>query len=98
MNFSVSIMQKRAKRNHERRGYTNDLPTLGLGLCEEAGEVAKAINLLNPLYKPTPGRHCDSLEHELGDLMIYALAIANSAGIDLEIVMYNRLIDRHPHP
>lgn len=92
--MNISTMQGRAKRNHTRRGYTNDLPTLGLGLCEEAGDVAKEINLLNPLYKPTPGRHSDGLEHEIADLLVYLLAICNSAGIDLSKLMEDKLIYR----
>jgi NTP pyrophosphatase (non-canonical NTP hydrolase) len=87
----LSEMQALALARHQERGYTNDLPTLGLGLCEEAGEIAKAINLLNPLYKPTPGRHADSLEHEICDLLVYLFAIANSAGIDIESEMCKKL-------
>lgn len=66
------------------RGYKADLPTLGLGLCEEAGEVAGAINNLNPLFVRRADRSSDSLEHELKDLFVYMCAIANVAGIDLE--------------
>ena len=86
-------MQARAKVLHAQREYTNDLPTLGLGLCEEAGEIAKAINLLNPLYKPTPGRKSDSLGHEIADLLVYLCAIANSANIDLDALMEDKLRD-----
>jgi NTP pyrophosphatase (non-canonical NTP hydrolase) len=89
--MNLKTMQARAKRNHERRGYTSDLPTLGLGLCEEAGEVAKAINLLNPHYKARPGKMFDSLEHEIADLLVYLCAIANVRGIDLDALMEEKL-------
>lgn len=91
-------MQRRAKRNHERRGYTHDLPTLGLGLCEESGEVAKAINILGPHYKLRPGKQCDSLAHELADALMYILAIANVHGIDLDALMEEKLIYRDVQP
>jgi NTP pyrophosphatase (non-canonical NTP hydrolase) len=92
--MEIDIMLKRARRNHIRRGYTNDLPTLGLGLCEEAGEVAKAINLLNPLYVPSPHAKSDSLEHELCDVLVYVCSIANAANIDLDKAMEEKLIYR----
>ncbi len=77
--------QKRVAQMYIARGYTDDLPTLGLGLCEETGEVAKAINQMNPKYKPAPGKETHSLEHELHDCLVYLCGIANSAGIDLGI-------------
>jgi len=94
--MDINIMQLRALRNHKRRGYTNDLPTLGLGLCEEAGEIAKAINLLNPLY--TPSDHCKhhDLKHEVADLLIYVCAIANAAKLDLNEIMEEKLIYNEP--
>jgi NTP pyrophosphatase (non-canonical NTP hydrolase) len=96
--MDIRLMQARIKCNHDRRGYTNDLPTLGLGLCEEAGEVAKAINLRNPLYvrrkKDKPAEE-ESLEHELGDLLVYLGAIANAAGIDLSELMHDKLKRQH---
>lgn len=77
--------QEKVKMLYEKRKYTNDLLTLGLGLCEEAGEVAKAINQMNSEYKPSPDRELHDLEHELHDCLVYICGIANSAGIDLGI-------------
>lgn len=76
-------LQAAIERMYQERGYTSDLLTLGLGLCEEAGEVAGAINNMNPLYSKREGRGTDSLEHELKDALVYLCAIANSAGIFL---------------
>ena len=61
--------------------------TLALGLCKEAGEIGKAVNMFhNPLYKPSVPVHAtsDSVEHEIKDLLVYLAALANSLGIDLE--------------
>ena len=80
---TLDAVQAKVKRLYIERGYTSDLPTLGLGLCEEAGEVAGAINNLNPLYKQRDGRNQDDLRHELKDTLVYLYAIANSAGIQL---------------
>lgn len=90
--MQIKTMQLRVQEIYILRGYTSDLPTLGLGLCEEAGEIAKAINLLNPHYVPTPGKPPpDDLPHELADLIVYACGIASAAGIDLDQVMENKL-------
>ena len=77
--------QTEVKIIYESRGYTDDLLTLGLGLCEEAGEVAKAINQMNPKYKIESGREIRELESELHDCLTYICGIATSAGIDLGI-------------
>jgi NTP pyrophosphatase (non-canonical NTP hydrolase) len=93
--MNLEVMQARIRRNHIRAGYTSDLLTLGLGLCEEAGEVAKAINLMNPLYVPRKGKPAsehESLEHELGDLLVYLGAIANVKEIDLGKLMEAKLV------
>ena len=38
-----------------KMGYTNDPMTLALGIAEEAGEIAKAVNIyFNPKFKPKP--------------------------------------------
>jgi NTP pyrophosphatase (non-canonical NTP hydrolase) len=90
--MELSEMQSRAKRNSERKGYTTDLLTLALGVCEESGELAKAVNMENPLYKAKDGVVFDSIEHELGDLLVYISCLANSAGIDLNSLMEEKLI------
>lgn len=81
--MTIDGLQAAVERMYMKRGYTTDLPTLGLGLCEEAGEVAGAINNMNPLYKQREGRNQDTLRHELKDALVYLCAIANSAGIFL---------------
>lgn len=67
-----------------------DLLTLGLGLAEEAGEIAGAINNLNPLYVPgtkdsVKDRKYQDLEKELKDCLNYLCSIANKIGVDLGI-------------
>jgi NTP pyrophosphatase (non-canonical NTP hydrolase) len=93
MSKRLANIQVNVGRMYQARGYTNDLLTLALGLCEEAGEVAKAVNTYyNPLYKPTPGKPLTGdLQEELKDVMIYLLAIADAAGIDMEDIMEQKL-------
>ena len=81
----MSEYQNKIKKRYKDRGYTDDLLTLGLGLCEEVGEVAKAINQMNPEYKPSPDRCIRNLENELHDCLVYICGIANASGIDLGI-------------
>ena len=76
-----------AKREKVERGYTSDPLTLALGLCEEAGEVGKAVNWYhNPLYiHREGGKPPDSVEHEMHDVLTYLAALANALDIDLDI-------------
>jgi NTP pyrophosphatase (non-canonical NTP hydrolase) len=77
--------QSDAKQVHLALGYTTDPKTLTLVICEEAGEVAKAVNYYhNPEYKPTPGHLTpDCLEHELKDLLIAISMLALIFDLDL---------------
>jgi NTP pyrophosphatase (non-canonical NTP hydrolase) len=66
--------------------YTDDPVTLGLGVCEEAGELGKAINWYhNPLYKHNPrSKIPDTAEHEMLDLLIYMGTVANALNLDID--------------
>lgn len=92
MSKRLANIQANVGRMYDARGYTNDLPTLALGLCEEAGEVAKAVNTYhNPHYKVKSNKIAGNLKEELKDVMIYLLSIANAAGIDMEDIMEQKL-------
>jgi NTP pyrophosphatase (non-canonical NTP hydrolase) len=88
---TLDQLQMNVERMYQERGYTADLMTLVLGLCEEAGEVAGAVNNLNPKYKQKTGRTQDGLAHELKDILVYVCAIANSAGVFLEDILPSHL-------
>ncbi|MFX0208404.1 MAG: MazG-like family protein, partial [Candidatus Hodarchaeota archaeon] len=75
----------KVKKKLEDNNFTSDLPTLGLCLAEEAGEVAKAINQMNPKYKLKGNEIPYVLRSELHDCLECICAIANSAGIKLGI-------------
>src|SRR5512139_1592842 len=89
--MNISDMQNKIKEIYAARGFTDDLMTLPLGLCEEAGEIAKAVNLLNPKYIRAKQGAPDSLEHEVADLLVYLVAICNSANIDLDVLMDGKI-------
>lgn len=82
--MTLGEFQRTVRRLYITRGYSHDLQILGLGLCEEAGEVAAAILDISPRFKPKDCRTLSDLEHELIDCLVYINAIANSADIDLE--------------
>ena len=89
----MNKIQTLVRLMYQKREHTSDLLTLALGVCEEAGEVAKAVNAHhNPEYKLSPHSQSDSLEHELVDLMIYVFGLANAAGIDMEAAMMRSLL------
>ena len=82
----MGSLQAKIKILYLERGYTNDPVTLALGLCEEAGEVAKAVNYFhNPKYQSATANIPDSVQHELRDCLVYICAIANSLNIELDI-------------
>ena len=83
--------QQKVQEVNDRKGYTSDLLTLTLGVCEEAGELAKAVNMKIRLYVPKAGAVSESIEHEIGDLLVYIFSVANSAGIDLDEIMEKKL-------
>jgi len=78
-------LQQAVRILYTRKKFTEDINILALGLCEEAGGVAAAVLDLSPDFKAKPKRVKSNLEHELKDCLIYLCALANSAGIDLEI-------------
>jgi len=85
MTVKLTKAQDKVAELYKAHGYDNDLHILGLGLCEEAGEVAAAILDRSQYFKPKEGRVKSDLEHELKDALIYLLAIANAANIELEL-------------
>ena len=89
--MNIGELQTRIELRNRQRGYTTDVITLTLGVCEEAGELAKAVNMKNPLYVPRKGSQSDSIEHELGDLLVYLVSVANACEIDLETHMEQKL-------
>jgi NTP pyrophosphatase (non-canonical NTP hydrolase) len=67
--------------------YTKDPLTLTLGICEEAGEIAKSVNWYwNPLYIHSPNtKPPDDVKHEVEDLLIYVAALCEALHINIEI-------------
>lgn len=91
-------IQEMIRVQYRRRGYTDDLLTLALGLCEEAGEVGKAVNAFhNPKYVLSDHSRSDSVEHELLDTLIYLCGIANVLNIDLEESMLKKFEMNRTH-
>lgn len=73
---------------YRERGYTSDPLTLALGVCEEAGELGKAVNWYhNPKYKRNPKSDPDTVEHEIRDLLLYVAALANALNIDMDTLL-----------
>ena len=66
-----------------RKGYHIALAgTLALGVAEEAGELAAAVNSrYSPDYTPRPDKDVGRIEDEIGDLLVYCLALCVKLGI-----------------
>jgi NTP pyrophosphatase (non-canonical NTP hydrolase) len=59
-----------------------------LKLAEEVGELARAMR--KDLRPESPDQIKETIEEELWDVIYYALAIANTYGIDLEDVILKK--------
>jgi NTP pyrophosphatase (non-canonical NTP hydrolase) len=66
-----------------------DVRDIALKLCEEAGEVARAVVEVRHPSRNGTGRTAD-LADELGDVLIAAAALSDRAGIDLHEAVTNR--------
>lgn len=66
------------------RGFVKEsLPEIFMLFLEECGEMAKAARKKNGM-KTDAASQTHSLNHEIADVFIYLLDIANKCGVDLE--------------
>lgn len=92
----IDAFQALTRRTQPKATVAEKLGHFALGLCEEAGEAA------------TPVKRCvyygqdldlDALRKELGDVMWYASALADAAGIRMSDVLQgniDKLAKRYP--
>lgn len=67
------------------RGFKDEsISELLMLMMEECGELARACRKHTSVKSDTARREKDMLEHELADILMYTLAIANKFGVDLE--------------
>jgi NTP pyrophosphatase (non-canonical NTP hydrolase) len=70
---------------HNDRGDEKQLAIKALGLAGETGEV---IELIKKMIRSThPDLDCEKLKLELGDVIHYAVAIANHFNISFESIL-----------
>lgn len=75
----MGYYRDQAAELYKERGYTTDPVTLALGVCEETGELAKAINMFhNRLFVPSDHAKSDPVDHEIVDILLYLGALANA--------------------
>jgi NTP pyrophosphatase (non-canonical NTP hydrolase) len=81
----MGYYQDLSKKLYKEKNYTHDPVTLALGVCEECGELAKAINVFhNRLYKTDKYEQCETVKHEMEDILMYLAALANSLKIEVD--------------
>lgn len=69
--------------HYERNGYSDASPsTLTIGIMEEVGELAQqALLQFCPDYKARQGKELASIGCEIGDVIVYLLALCLELGI-----------------
>lgn len=94
--ISVAYLQSYIKSKDCRPELVKDY---FLKLAEETGELAQAMR---KGLRPGPdGDIINTIDEELGDVIYYALAIANCYGIDMESVIEKKAVfnyARYPGP
>jgi NTP pyrophosphatase (non-canonical NTP hydrolase) len=67
------------------RGFKDEsIAELLMLLMEECGELARACRKHTSVKSDAAREEKEMLEHELADILMYTLAIANKFGVDLE--------------
>lgn len=77
------------------RNFKNELPILGLGLCEESGEVARILKRYcrsdRELNKSEVEQTTNSMKDELGDVLYFVTFIASKFNLTLEELMLGNI-------
>lgn len=71
------------KSHYEHNNYTKaSIQTLVIGMMEEAGELAEQILLqYSEDYTPSKDKKIVPIAEEIGDIIVYCLALCNKLGI-----------------
>lgn len=84
-NPTLKDFQKYIAHMIEERGFANtSVPELMMLFLEEAGEMAKAVRAGMKFQMDESKVNTDNLGHEMADVLMYMLDIANKFDIDLE--------------
>lgn len=99
--LDVDGLTRRVVEWHGRSFPGSPNAAIGLKLAEEAGECAKAVNLLE--HGPAAWRtaYLDNLQDEIGDVVIVLVVLAHRYGLDLEEIVRSRsfvVTNRTPGP
>ncbi len=84
----ISELQTRVEQFDKSRGWDRvEISHIGLHICEEAGEIARAL-LSRADYKNTQ----DNLGSEISDLVVLLSKLCNTAQLDLQSLVEEKLI------
>ncbi len=64
-----------------RNGFDSSQATLMCGVMEEVGELAECILARQDDYKTRDNKEFGVIEYEVGDIIVYLLAICNRHGL-----------------
>ena len=84
-NPNLKDYQKYVREMILERGFKDEtIQDLLMLLLEECGELARACRKHTNIKSDTARQNNEQLEHELADVFMYILSIANKFNIDLE--------------
>ena len=77
------------------KNFKNELPILGLGLCEESGEVARILKRYcrkeQEFEKSETEEITKSMKGELGDVLYFVAFLASKFNLSLEELMLGNM-------
>lgn len=77
--------QSAVEAHYMVKGYHSNPTTLIAGAMEELGELAREVLLDDEHYVARPDKQRGDLEHEIWDVIVYLLALANAYNINLGV-------------
>lgn len=82
--LTIKELLSLVKEHYKRNGYTTaSPPTLVLGIVEEVGELAQTVLYTECTdYTPRKNKVVGEISSEIGDVLVYCLALCNKLGIE----------------
>jgi NTP pyrophosphatase (non-canonical NTP hydrolase) len=91
-NATLREFQRDLDRHVRERGWQEiSVRDTFLLMVEEVGELAKEIRKYTGLHVDRSRSHANNLEHELADILMYVLGLANALEIDLDAAYRSKM-------
>lgn len=97
--MNIKVIQSRLRRFAKQRKWEqfHTPKNLAMALSVEVAELVEIFQWLTPEESWSPDRQ--SVKHEVGDILIYTLMLADKLGIDVESAIMEKIeLNKKKHP